>query len=115
MELTPHFSPAKTRSPSPSDHLSSLVSDLHSAFLLNKWTLSMSVSADKERIDRGYNVSAIADKLDFISVMTYFFRGNNNDNNNNKTAAVAHHSPLLHAPGAEDRTMNTASAAGSFV
>ena len=64
-----------------------LVEETYAAFKPHGWLLSAAVTPAEFRVDAGYHVRRLSDKLDFINVMTYDLRGL-------WTKAADHHSPL---------------------
>ncbi|XP_006107927.1 chitinase-3-like protein 1 [Myotis lucifugus] len=94
-------------------HLTSLVKEMKAEFVKEApkekqpLLLSAAVSAGKVALDRGYDMSRLAQHLDFISLLTYDFHGA-------WRQSAGHHSPLF--PGQEapssDRYSNTDYAVG---
>ncbi|XP_007186068.2 chitinase-3-like protein 1, partial [Balaenoptera acutorostrata] len=80
-------------------HLTTLVKEMKAEFAreaqagAEQLLLSAAVSAGKIAIDRGYDIAQISRHLDFISLLTYDFRGA-------WRQTIAHHSPLFR--GQED-------------
>ncbi|XP_054569068.1 chitinase-3-like protein 1 [Eptesicus fuscus] len=75
-------------------HLTSLVKEMKAEFVkeapkeAQPLLLSAAVSAGKVALDRGYDISQLAQHLDFISLMTYDFHGA-------WRQSTGHHSPLF--------------------
>ena len=61
-------------------------------YFLQGWELSAAVSANAQSLPTSYNVADIAQKLDFINVMTYDMHGS-------WESVTGHNAPLYGRPG----------------
>ena len=74
-------------SPEDKNRLTLLLEELQTAFKPLGLIVTAAISANKNRIESAYNVTALYEVLDFVHVMTYDYRGVWN-------GQTGHHSPV---------------------
>ena len=88
--------------PEDREGFSALVTEMSRAMSYEGLILSVAVSASSEVIDRAYDIQAISDSADFVSVMAY-------DYNGHWDKMTGHIAPLYMHPTDTDPTLNIVS------